>query len=143
MCLRFQFCTHQRVCILHFLKKSQIRCTLLHWGTWFLGVIFRICDCTKNSVRLMSVIVMHDFRECIRMVYTHNTVNSTWRNGEGTVSTVYCICTKCTIVFWCYKEWKRGRIKYMWKSRSREKRRLYEKTTLRPAPETRHIYENS
>ncbi len=29
MCLRFQFCTHQRVCILHFLKKSQIRCTLL------------------------------------------------------------------------------------------------------------------
>jgi hypothetical protein len=29
MCLRFQFCTHQRVCILHFLKKSQIRCSLL------------------------------------------------------------------------------------------------------------------
>jgi hypothetical protein len=29
MCLRFQFCTHQRVCILHFLKKSQIRCTLV------------------------------------------------------------------------------------------------------------------
>ncbi len=29
MCLRFQFCTHQRVCILYFLKKSQIRCTLL------------------------------------------------------------------------------------------------------------------
>ncbi len=29
MFLRFQFCTHQRVCILHFLKKSQIRCTLL------------------------------------------------------------------------------------------------------------------
>jgi hypothetical protein len=28
MCLRFQFCTHQRVCILYFLKKSQIRCTL-------------------------------------------------------------------------------------------------------------------
>jgi hypothetical protein len=30
MCLRFQFCTHHRVCILHFLKKSQIRCTLLY-----------------------------------------------------------------------------------------------------------------
>ncbi len=29
MCLRFQFCTHQRVCILHFLKKSQIHCTLI------------------------------------------------------------------------------------------------------------------
>ncbi len=29
MCLRFQFCTHQRVCILYFLKKSQIRCTLI------------------------------------------------------------------------------------------------------------------
>jgi hypothetical protein len=29
MCLRFQICTHQRVCILHFLKKNQIRCTLL------------------------------------------------------------------------------------------------------------------
>jgi hypothetical protein len=29
MCLRFQFCTHQRVCILYFLKKSKIRCTLL------------------------------------------------------------------------------------------------------------------
>ncbi len=28
MCLRFQFCTHKMVCILHFLKKSQIRCTL-------------------------------------------------------------------------------------------------------------------
>ncbi len=37
MCLRFQFCTHQRVCILHFLKKSQIRCTLLSIrGTKFL-----------------------------------------------------------------------------------------------------------
>jgi hypothetical protein len=30
MCLRFQFCTHQRVCILYFLKKSQIRCTLMY-----------------------------------------------------------------------------------------------------------------
>jgi len=30
MSLRFQFCTHQRVCILYFLKKSQIRCTLMH-----------------------------------------------------------------------------------------------------------------
>jgi hypothetical protein len=30
MCLRFQFCTHQRVSILYFLKKSQIRCTLLY-----------------------------------------------------------------------------------------------------------------
>ncbi len=29
MCLRIQFCTHQRVCILHFLKKCQIRCTLM------------------------------------------------------------------------------------------------------------------
>jgi hypothetical protein len=29
MCLRFQFCTHQRVCILYFLKKSQIRCILM------------------------------------------------------------------------------------------------------------------
>ncbi len=29
MCLRFQFCTHQRVCILYFLIKSQIRCTLM------------------------------------------------------------------------------------------------------------------
>ncbi len=28
--LDFIFCTHQRVCILHFLKKSQIRCTLLY-----------------------------------------------------------------------------------------------------------------
>jgi hypothetical protein len=28
MCLRFQFCKHQRVCVLQFLKKSQIRCTL-------------------------------------------------------------------------------------------------------------------
>jgi hypothetical protein len=28
MCLRFKFCTHQRVCVLNFLKKSQIRCTL-------------------------------------------------------------------------------------------------------------------
>ncbi len=30
MCLRFQFCTHQRVCVLNFLKLSQIRCTLLN-----------------------------------------------------------------------------------------------------------------
>ncbi len=29
MCLRFQFCTHQRVCILYFLKKSPNCCTLL------------------------------------------------------------------------------------------------------------------
>jgi hypothetical protein len=30
MCLRFQFCTHPRICVLHFLKKSQIRCTLIN-----------------------------------------------------------------------------------------------------------------
>ncbi len=30
MCLRFQFCTHQRVCILQFLKISQIRCNLMY-----------------------------------------------------------------------------------------------------------------
>jgi hypothetical protein len=30
MCLRFQFCTHQRVCVLNFLLKSEIRCTLFH-----------------------------------------------------------------------------------------------------------------
>jgi hypothetical protein len=30
MCLRFQFCTHQRVCILYFLKKGQIRCNLMY-----------------------------------------------------------------------------------------------------------------
>jgi hypothetical protein len=30
MCLRFQFSTHQRVCILYFLKKSQFRCTLMY-----------------------------------------------------------------------------------------------------------------
>ncbi len=35
MCLRYQFCTHQRVCILHFLKKSQIRCTLMYIGEIF------------------------------------------------------------------------------------------------------------
>ncbi len=35
MCLRFQFCTHQRVCILYFLKKSQIRCTLLYSPRYF------------------------------------------------------------------------------------------------------------
>ncbi len=29
MSLRFQFCTHPWVCILNFLKKSQIRCTLM------------------------------------------------------------------------------------------------------------------
>jgi hypothetical protein len=27
MCLRFKFCALQRVCVLNFLKKSQIRCT--------------------------------------------------------------------------------------------------------------------
>ncbi len=30
MCLRFKFCTHHRVCVLNFLLKSQIRCTLLY-----------------------------------------------------------------------------------------------------------------
>ncbi len=34
MCHRFQFFTHQRVCILYFLKKSQIRCTLLCIQDW-------------------------------------------------------------------------------------------------------------
>jgi hypothetical protein len=29
MCLRFKFCTHQKVCVLSFLYNSQIRCTLL------------------------------------------------------------------------------------------------------------------
>jgi hypothetical protein len=30
MCLRFQFCIHHRIWILHFLKESQIRCTLMY-----------------------------------------------------------------------------------------------------------------
>jgi hypothetical protein len=28
MCLRFKYSTHQRVCVLNFLRKRQIRCTL-------------------------------------------------------------------------------------------------------------------
>jgi hypothetical protein len=42
--LDFNFCTHQRVCILYFLKKSQIRCTLMDillkmliWTCWVGG----------------------------------------------------------------------------------------------------------
>jgi hypothetical protein len=38
MCLRFKFCTHQRVCILHFLNKSQIRCTLLYISLYNHGI---------------------------------------------------------------------------------------------------------
>jgi hypothetical protein len=30
MCLRFTFCIHQRVCVLNFLLKSQILCTLVY-----------------------------------------------------------------------------------------------------------------
>ncbi len=30
ICLRFKFCTHQKVCIPNFLKNNQIPCTLLH-----------------------------------------------------------------------------------------------------------------
>ncbi len=36
MCLRFQFCTHQRVCMLYFLKKSN---SLYRWlQDWFCGI---------------------------------------------------------------------------------------------------------
>jgi hypothetical protein len=34
MCLRFTFCTHHRICVLNFLLKSQICCTLLYTKVW-------------------------------------------------------------------------------------------------------------
>ena len=44
MCLRFQFCTHQRVCILYFLEKSNSLYpnthTILHVGA--VGVCYGI-----------------------------------------------------------------------------------------------------
>jgi hypothetical protein len=33
MFLRFKFCIHQRACVLNFLLKNQIRCTLVHTAT--------------------------------------------------------------------------------------------------------------
>ncbi len=48
MCLRFQFCTHQRVCILHFLTKCQIRCTLFCNGVPRM-LKFKLCCCAAVS----------------------------------------------------------------------------------------------
>jgi hypothetical protein len=48
MCLRFQFCTHQRVCIIYFLKKSQIHCTLVYTAHRLGGVLL-------NTLKVCSV----------------------------------------------------------------------------------------
>jgi hypothetical protein len=53
MCLRFQFCTHQRVCILHFLKKSQIRCTLMHIA--YLMQLFKN-KCSLKNFQMIGLI---------------------------------------------------------------------------------------
>ncbi len=45
MCLRFQFCTHQRVCILYFLKKVKFvvpYCTVGRWGEAKLNFILHL-----------------------------------------------------------------------------------------------------
>ncbi len=132
------------VCILHFLKKSQIRCTLLHrardvWGYFpHLWLHTKLCkaDVGNRNARFSWMYPNDIYAQCSKF-YPEK-----WRKCILYIVNLYNMYN-CTIVFWRYKEWKRGRIKYMWKSRSREKRRLYEKTTRRPAPETRYIYESS
>ncbi len=58
MCLRFQFCTHQRVCILYFLKKSQIRCTLM-WS-WYLMAFLDVPNGTPRRNAYLSIkIILH------------------------------------------------------------------------------------
>jgi hypothetical protein len=50
---RFQFCTHQRVCILHFIKKNQIRCTLLS-----MAALFYSTSCRNPTIATHLLIVI-------------------------------------------------------------------------------------
>jgi len=58
MCLRFKFCTHQRVCILHFLKKlnllyPSVQAVWDHVGmviNMFTPIKWSSCDQHTNSI---------------------------------------------------------------------------------------------
>ncbi len=41
MCLRFKLCTQQKVCVLNFLKKSRILCTLLAIQPYCVSLVVR------------------------------------------------------------------------------------------------------
>jgi hypothetical protein len=41
MCLRFTLCTNQRVCVLNFLKKRRILCTLLAIHPYCMSLVVR------------------------------------------------------------------------------------------------------
>jgi hypothetical protein len=65
MCLRFQFCTHQRVCILYFLKKSQIRCTLLYIPLAYICTICGVCVHCHLKVHKIENFFDSDFGICV------------------------------------------------------------------------------
>ncbi len=67
MCLRFQFCTHQRVCILYFLKKSQIRCTLLYMPIWHYIMYKGTCKAIFSFVR--ELYRRHVFLQKAKLIY--------------------------------------------------------------------------
>jgi hypothetical protein len=68
MCLRFQFCTHQRVCILYFLKKSQICCTLVCTSNTFhtrLCWLLPSCNSFLDSWVANALVIVGSFEEQI------------------------------------------------------------------------------
>jgi len=57
MCLKFQFCTHQRVCIFHFLKKGEFVYTLMSRE----GCLVTTVNTTVYSLWYFYIIYLIDF----------------------------------------------------------------------------------
>jgi hypothetical protein len=83
MCPRFQFCTHQRVCVLHFLKKSQIRCTLLYRHLQ----LYKHLNCTGTPTLLATQLYCHLNCNCHLNCTGNSTVLNLCLNYTG-ISTV-------------------------------------------------------
>jgi hypothetical protein len=54
MCLRFQFCTHQRVCILHFQKKSNSLYPIPHIMIFSRSIVYKYVIVESNVFRMLS-----------------------------------------------------------------------------------------
>jgi hypothetical protein len=101
MCLRFKFCTHQRVYILYFLKKSQIRCSLLCIAQRKTFKTF-VSITSKNaaSVALLPLYIQHTY-SCIQCWFLSYSCNISYQRSSHFASRdfTFTLHTLCIIQF--------------------------------------------
>ncbi len=150
MCLRFQICTHLRVCILYFLKKSKIRCTLATMLTCILILMSsKQTLCTSGLKQLFvkeqmtlskkaGAILTHKcvWKSCQKPFQTIESNSYPWH--KGFVNPPVCPHCHCTKLWLLWPVQESLILLFLSTRRNHEGVRRSKYTTLNPNPDVLH-----